>query len=310
MSTAEALVHEVRRALSLAHWADYLELTKPRIVTLVILTVMVGSFAATGGALSPLLLFVTMFGVGAVAASASVFNHIWERKLDRLMPRTAGRPLPTGRLRLMEAYALGIGLGVLGWIVLSEWVNLFTAELALLSWCLYVLVYTPLKKVTVWNTFVGAFPGALPVLIGWVATGRPINLEAIALFMVVFLWQFPHFFSIAWLCKQDYFQAGIKMLPSYDPSHRWTAGMTLFSCLLLFPINGMLVAQGNTGLFFLVTSFLLNCIFLKYSWVFSYQPAEKTARGLLRCSLLYLPLVFMSYVIDCTLITPFFVSGN
>ena len=206
------------RAAWLVRSADYLELTKPRIAAMVLVTVAVAAFVANWGPPRTWLLLNTLFGTALVASSASALNQWLERDTDARMPRTANRPLPAARLTGAQVLGFAVVTILAGTIYLAVAVETRTAALGLLTWALYVWVYTPLKKRSPLNTTVGAVAGAMPVLMGWSATGAPLDLRAWSLFLIVFLWQFPHFMAIAWIYRQQYAAAGLKMLSTVDAS--------------------------------------------------------------------------------------------
>ncbi len=226
-----------RRDSLLARAADYVELTKPRIATLVLVTVVVAAFVADWGPPSGWLLLNTLLGTALVAASASALNQWLERDTDALMVRTADRPLPAGRLSVAQVVTFGLVSVVLGVGYLAAFVGWTTAALGLLTWLLYVVIYTPLKRRTPANTAVGAVAGALPVLMGWTAVGAPLDLRAWSLFLIVFLWQFPHFMAIAWIYRRDYAGAGLKMLSTVDPSGYRAGAQAIIAALVLVPVS-------------------------------------------------------------------------
>ncbi|HZZ73846.1 MAG TPA: heme o synthase [Pirellulales bacterium] len=293
MSTT-ALLCEPRRATLLSKASDYLELTKPRIGVLVLVTVAVGAFIGRCCMPDGWLLFHTLVGTAFVAASASAFNQWWERQSDRLMARTALRPLPDGRLSALEVVCFGMATIVLGALYLTYWVNGLTALLGLLTWFIYAWVYTPLKTRTPANTFVGAISGALPVLMGWAAVGASFNLQivglkAAALFLIVFFWQFPHFMAIAWIYRQQYAAAGMQMLPVVDPSGRRAGAQALTTALMLLPVSLVPAYLHVAGLAYALGAVALGLIYIVSSYSFLIRPDEISSRRLLRVSLVYLP---------------------
>ncbi|MEK6236180.1 MAG: heme o synthase [Planctomycetales bacterium] len=297
--TAAALVYEVRRALSVARCADYLELTKPRIAVLVLLTVLVGSFAAAAGVPLAWPVLHALIGTALTAGGASVFNHVLERRLDALMPRTANRPIPSGRVGVSEAIILGTALflGGVCWLALA--VNATTAVLGAASWFLYVCVYTPLKSRTVWNTAIGAVPGALPVVMGWTAVSGEIGTGGLLLFAVVFLWQFPHFMAIAWLYRKEYSSVGMKMLPATESSHCWTAVTAVVGAAVLLPASLALVGVfPELGWKYLAAAAILGAMFLGFAVAFARRATDASARALLTASLAYLPALFAALTLD------------
>ena len=288
MSTSTLTIQRVR-----THWlarlADYLELTKPKISVLVLLTVAVASFVAAWGQPSPLVLLHALVGTALVMASASSLNQWLECDCDARMERTADRPLPAGRLCRREVLALAITTIVAGLGYLALWVGWVTANWAALTWVLYVGLYTPLKSRTSWNTAVGAVAGAMPVMIGWSATGGTLDLRAATLLMIVFLWQFPHFMAIAWIYRRQYSKAGLKMLTVVDPSGRWAGVQAVVAALALLPISLLPAALGPAAAVYSVAALLLGTGQLICAVLFCARLDEKTARLLLRASLVYLP---------------------
>ena len=218
--------------------ADYVELTKPKIAVLVLVTVAVAAFVASWGPPDGWLLLHTLVGTALVAASASALNQWLERDTDALMVRTADRPLPAGRLSGGQVLTFRCRHDR-RWasVYLAACVGLLTAALGLLTWAMYVVVYTPLKRRTPANTAVGAVAGALPVLMGWTAVGAPLDLRAWSLFLIVFLWQFPHFMAIAWIYRRDYDGAGLKMLSTVDPSGMRAGVQAIMAALVLVPVS-------------------------------------------------------------------------
>jgi protoheme IX farnesyltransferase len=288
MSTT-TLSMEARRTTWLARAADYLELTKPRIGAMVLVTVGVAAFVADWGPPSTWLLINTLVGTGLVAASASALNQWLERESDARMPRTADRPLPAGRLTPLQVVAFGVALLAIGLVLLASAVNLATAGLGLLTWFLYVWIYTPLKSRTSSNTAVGAVAGALPVLMGWAAVGAPLDLRAWSMFLIVFLWQFPHFMAIAWIYRRDYAAAGLKMLPVVDSSGHRAAAQAIVSALVLIPVSLVPCLARPAPEFFFAWAVLLGLAQLACAIGFLVRLDDTSARRLLAASLVYLP---------------------
>src|SRR4051794_5994101 len=220
-----------------ARVADYVELTKPRIVVLELVTVVVAAHLASPWGIQPLVLLHAVLGAALVAASAGAFNHWWEKSTDARMSRTANRPLPAGRLTSRQVLVFGAITLVIGALELVLAVGLTTAGVALATWLVYVLAYTPLKTRSPLNTAVGAISGALPILIGWTATGAAIDMRAMSLVSVMFLWQFPHFMAIAWLHRADYVRGGQRMLTVVDPTGLRAGGQAVIGALMLVPVS-------------------------------------------------------------------------
>jgi protoheme IX farnesyltransferase len=268
-----------------------LSLTKPRIVLMVLITVGVGFILGARGSASPTTLTMTLLGTGMVAAGASALNQWLEQSRDALMRRTANRVLPSGRLSSREALATGVFLGLSGTVALLITVNPLAAAVASLTYLLYVFVYTPLKPVTTLNTVVGAVPGALPPMIGWVAATGRLGIEAWTLFLIMFLWQFPHFLAIAWIYRVDYGRAGFQMLSVFDPTGKVTAHQSVLYALALIPVALLPTVIGLAGPFYFIGALGLSLLYVADAVCFSMDVTERAARRLLRTSFLYLPAI-------------------
>ncbi len=299
---ASTILAEPHPALATAgrKTSAYVELTKPRIALMVLITVAIGYIAgartvvypATSfGRTQPATLLLTLLGTGLVAAGASVWNQFIERSRDALMRRTARRPLPLGTVSPREAAVFGVVLGVVGVAILAVGVNLASALVALATFFLYVAVYTPLKPVTTLNTAVGAIPGALPPVIGWAAATGGLDWGGWSLFLIVFLWQFPHFLAIAWIHREDYARGGHKMLPSVDPTGALTARQAVLYALALVPAGLLPSVMGMAGSFYFAGALVFGLVYLVQALRFWRDVSETSARRLLRSSFLYLPAV-------------------
>lgn len=275
--------------------ADYVETTKPRILMMILFTVGVAMVAVEESTMTVWIFINTMLGTSMVAASASAFNQILERRRDALMIRTAKRPLAAGRLQAPEAIIWGTFLLVTGTGLLAWSVNNATALLGFATWALYVAVYTPLKTRSWLNTAVGTVPGAMPVLMGWTAAGGSLyDVRGWLLFGVVLLWQFPHFMAIAWLYRQQYQAAGYQMLTNVDPTGRRAGNHGIYGSLLLLPIS--VAVLGPEGWITGVVALLgLAAAGLQLSSAVQFRrnPTHDSARQLLRGSLLYLPVMLV-----------------
>jgi protoheme IX farnesyltransferase len=296
MSVAETSFAPPANAVGLdrpfaARLADYRELAKLRIALMALITVSVGFLLAnpTEAALPTLL--HTLFGVGLVAAASGTLNQFIERKTDAKMVRTANRPLPAGRISPGEALAFGLGAGALGTAYLAVFVNGPTAILSATTLLLYVLAYTPLKRISSVCTLVGAVPGALPPVLGWAAAGGGPIEGPISLFGILFLWQFPHLFAIAWLYRQQYAAAGLHMLPGQFPPRRLTGMLAVGNALALIPISLLPWSSGMAGIGYAAAACVLGAGYLFFSVMFFRDETVRTARRLLWSSLLYLPLL-------------------
>ena len=272
----------------------YVQLTKPRIGLLVLLTVVVSGTVASWGQPNPIVLVHAALGTALVAASGSALNQWLERRRDGLMPRTAERPLPTGTLSSSQVIWFAAMTNFVGLIYLLVLVNWQTAVLGLLTWGLYVWAYTPLKTRTGWNTVVGAVPGALPVAIGWAAAEGTWDLRAAALFLIVFLWQFPHFMAIAWIYRDEYARAGIRMISVLDPSGKRAGLQAVSGALAVIPVSYLLAAYSTpTSLPYVIATMLLGSWQLLAALIFFFKRSDQSARRLLRVSLLYLPVMLV-----------------
>ena len=277
---------------------DWLTLVRPRIAVFVVLAAPTGALLSTGQGVELGTAVAVALLVGAVAASSSVFNQILERDTDRLMARTADRPLATGRISVRDATSFAAGLALVGTLGLALAFNVLAALLGLSTLLAYVLVYTPLKRHTSLNTVIGAIPGAMPPLLGAVAmTGSP-GAWGWALFAIVFVWQFPHFLAIAWLYREDYRRAGMKMLPSLPGGEAMAGRQAFFYSLLILPISLLPVVRGEAGTLYLVVTFLLGVGYVAFSAGFAWRVSRRSARVLLLFSLLYLPLILSVALFD------------
>jgi heme o synthase len=281
--------------------AAYVSLTKPRLVLLVLVTVAVGFLLGPRVSASHatfLSLAATLVGTGLVAGGAGALNQWLERDRDARMRRTSSRALPSGRLAPPEAAVFGGLLALLGTSVLLIWANLLAAEIALVTFLLYVFVYTPLKTRTTLNTVVGAIPGALPPVIGWAAATGRLGVEAWALFLIVFLWQFPHFLAIAWIYRDDYQRAGFRMLTVGDPRGRMTGGQAVSYALALVPAGLLPAIVGLAGPVYFGGALFLGLAYLFAAARFWLEASDRRARRLLRTSFLYLPTILLLLLLN------------
>ncbi len=278
--------------------ADYLALTKPRITALVLVTAAAGFYLGSPGTLDPLLLVHTLLGVALVAGGTNAMNQVLERDVDARMARTRRRPLPSGRLSAGSAAIFAGTLAVVGTAYLALAVNLLTGTLAALTFLIYDLVYTPLKKVHPVSTLIGAVPGALPAAGGWAAARGDVGAGGWALFAILFFWQLPHFLALAWLYREDYRRAGLAMLTVVDPGGDSVRHQVLIYTLTLLPVSLLPVPLGLGGTAYFWGSIALGAVFLGCATGFAARPNPRTARRLFRCSVAYLPLLLGLLVLD------------
>jgi protoheme IX farnesyltransferase len=298
MDTIAAEINEPRIHGFRDRASAYLELTKPRIAVLLVLTSAAGFYLGTVGPFDIPLFIHSMAAITLLALGVATLNQFWERKIDPLMSRTATRPLPTRRVSETEALVFGIVQCAAAEIYLFFAVNALTALLGLVVIVGYVLVYTPLKTRTSASTAIGALPGALPPLMGWTAAANEITLGAWALFAMQFLWQFPHFFAIAWMYREEYKKAGILMLPVLDPEGRLTFRQVVLFALMLFPVSLAPFFLGLSGTIFLIGASVLGFWFLWASFKAARSRSLGSSKKLLLVTVLYLPLLFILMVAD------------
>jgi protoheme IX farnesyltransferase len=287
-----------RIAWLVSRWPIYKELTKPRIVTMVLVATGVGFIAGSHMATQPLIFLATMLGTASFAGSASVMNQVMERRRDARMKRTLNRPLPSGRIDHIEATLWGLFLLALGTILLISFVNMASFGCALATWVLYLAAYTPLKPISTINTVVGAIPGALPPVIGWAGATGKIGVEAIALFLILFLWQFPHFLAIAWLYRADYRRGGYRMITLRDRTGLMTGMQALGYATVLIPVSILPVQIRMAGSVYLIAALVLSLFYWIRALEFARNRNDFTARRMLFASLWYLPLVYLFLILN------------
>jgi heme o synthase len=290
--------------------ADYQELFKVRVTSMAVLTAWAGFYLGSmrSGITSVHWgLVESLFGIALVSCGASVMNQVIERRIDARMVRTAQRPLAAGRFSLLHGLALGMACFAAGALVLTWFTNPVTVVLTLLTGFTYVAIYTPLKRYTTLATFIGAFPGAMPPLLGWTAARGVIEWPAVALFAILFVWQFPHFMAIAWLYRDDYAKAGIRMLPVVQPDGWSTVCEALIYAVLMIPVSAVPYYLDLTGPVYLVSAILLGLGYLAYTIRFARITRALTtaesrgyARDLLRASVIYLPLLLTVMMLNAT----------
>lgn len=258
----------------------------------------IGYFFGVHGPWSIWALLHTIIGTGLIASGTAALNQWYEREADSHMRRTQARPLPSGRLTPNSALVFGIGLAVLGGLELGFGVNWLSSSLGIATLLMYLFLYTPLKQRTWWSTTVGAVPGAMPPLIGYAAAAHRITPEAWALFAILFLWQFPHFYAIAWMYREDYSRAGIKMLPVVEPDGASTSRQILIYSVLLIPISLLPMWLGMTGAIYTVGAIAAGLLFLYAGIRVSLDRTRLRARRVLWASIVYLPLIYGLMLLD------------
>jgi protoheme IX farnesyltransferase len=274
--------------------ADLMELTKPRITFLVLVTTAVGFYMGSSDGINFLLLFHAILGTAFVASGASALNQYVERHLDARMVRTRNRPLPDGRLLANEALVFSVIISAAGVLYLLYFVNGITAALGLATLTGYILVYTPLKTRTALCTLIGAFPGAAPPVMGWTAARGQMDAVALSLFAILFLWQMPHFFAIAWIFTEDYVRAGFSMHVSGERTGR----QIIFFCCVLIPVSMLPTVFGLTGMAYVIGAVLMGFIYLGYGFAVALFRSNTYAHRLLRVSVLYLPALLILMMLD------------
>lgn len=280
---------------------DYIALTKPRITWLILMSTGVGYFfgspkGSQGWQLWTLL--HTIIGTGLIASGTAALNQWFEREADAKMRRTQARPLASGRLDVGRALVFSIAISVAGFVELWFGANPLTALLGLVTLLTYLFVYTPLKQRSPHSTTIGAIPGAMPPLIGFAAAAGKLTWEAWALFAILFFWQFPHFYAIAWMYKEDYARAGIRMLPVVEPDGKSTARRILLCSIALIPISLMPKFFAMTGNLYVVGAVALGLLFLYYGVRIRWDRTRQQARRVLLASVVYLPLLFTLMLFD------------
>jgi len=289
-------------------WSDYAQLFKVRVTSLIVMTAWAGCYMAaarSGVSWISWTLLNALWGIGLTSAGAAALNEVVERDLDARMRRTQDRPLPSGRMRVSTGLIAGLATVIVGPIALALTTNVLTGVLAFATAATYLALYTPLKKISPISTFVGAFPGAMPPLLGWTAIRGSVEPEAIILFLIVFFWQFPHFQSIAWMYRDEYEAAGIKMLPVVDKAGHSVVRQMFAYASALVPISLMPALLRMSGRLYLFGALALGLAFLWFVFRLARTKlpttspdSQKLARQLLQASVIYLPLLFALMMID------------
>jgi protoheme IX farnesyltransferase len=285
-------------ARSYSRAGDFVTLTKPRLNFLVLLTTA-AAYSLGAGAESTLIDLVhTLLGTFLVAGGAAALNQVWERQTDRLMRRTARRPMADMRMTVAHGLTFGLLLTILGAAELAYFVNPLSSIVALLTTASYLLFYTPLKLRTSLSTLAGALPGALPAVIGWAAATNTLSIEGWVLFGIVFMWQMPHFLAIAWMYRDEYARAGMPLLPVIEPDGRSTGRQAVLYTAALIPLSMMPTGVGLATVWYLVGAIVLGAMLMVMSLEFSLKRDLATARRLFLGSILYLPILWAILVFD------------
>lgn len=298
MEIATAEIQETKIISAREKIAAYLELTKPRIAFMLVLTSAAGFYLGADKGFDLILFLNAMLGITLLAFGVATLNQVWERKTDALMERTANRPLPTNKVSVAEALIFGLGLCITAEIYLAVLVNVLTAILGLVVIVGYVLLYTPLKTRTSMSTAIGALPGAMPPLMGFTSSANEITMSAWVLFAILFVWQFPHFLAIAWMYREQYAKAKILMLPVIEPEGKITARQIVIFTILLIPISLAPYFLGTAGVVYLIGASILGVWFLFESIQTARAKTTEKARKLLLVSVLYLPIIFALLVFN------------
>src|SRR5262249_21499189 len=277
--------------------SDLAELVKARLTLLVLLTTAVGFYLGAEPPVDFRALFHTVFGTAAAAAGAAALNQWWERRVDALMRRTKTRPIPAGRIAPLQALILGAALSVFGVAYLAIVCNALSAVLAAITSAIYVFPSPPWKRTSRANRAVGAIPGAIPPMIGWAAARGDIGPGAWSLFIIVFLWQMPHFFAIAWMFREDYSRAGFRMISSAEPSGERSASQSVFFCILLLVLAGLPAFVGVVSYFYQPIELVLGGLFVAVAMRFLRLRTPGAARLLFFASIAYLPLLLAALVL-------------
>ena len=287
-------------------FSDYIELTKPGITFSVLASMAIGFIMATPGKPDLVVLIHALVGTWLTASGTSAHNMFLERRLDNLMQRTRLRPLPSSKISASHGAVFSLSLISLGLIYLTIFVNPVASAVSFATTMIYLLVYTPLKRITALNVYIGAIPGALPVVGGWAAaTGTLSDPGMWILFGVIFLWQIPHVMSIGWICKDDYEHAGFQMLPRRDPKGLKTSFWMMIPTMILLPANGLIYTSGMGSWLFLSLSLLTTLFFLWYSIRFLMERDRASARKVMFFSFVYLPLIWAYLLLDRIVLSNF-----
>jgi heme o synthase len=277
---------------------DYVALAKPELTLLSVLTAVCGGYMGMGAPGSGVRILHVLVGTLLVGGAAGILNQYLEREFDRLMRRTAGRPIAAGRVKPLEGLVLFSVTASLGILYLVVFTTPLAGLLAVATLATYLVLYTPLKRLTPWATFVGGFPGALPPVIGWTAVRGEITVEAGSLFLILFFWQMPHFTALSWMYRNDYARAGYRLLSVLDPSGKRTSRYAFVNTILLVLASIVPWVLGMAGLPYLVAAVLGGSYFMAAATRFLFSPTNAVARSLFSASLLYLPFLLFAMALS------------
>jgi protoheme IX farnesyltransferase len=277
--------------------SDFAELVKARLTLLVLLTTAVGFYLGSAGSINYVALFHAVFGTALAAAGAAALNQWWERRLDALMQRTKTRPIPAGRMLPRNALIVGGLLAIAGVGYLAITSHWLSAALAAATILIYIFAYTPLKRISTANTLVGAIPGALPPMIGWAAASGRLDPGAWSLFAILFIWQLPHFFAIAWMYREDYARADFQMVSRDDETGLRSASQSVFFCIVLLLVSGIPAFLGVVNSIYVLVELILNGLFIFVAMRFLRTQLVADARKLFLASIVYLPLLLLALVL-------------
>ena len=276
----------------------YYELTKPNITFMILISTALGYFIGGNGISDYQHFILTLLGSCMISSGAGALNHFAESESDKVMYRTSLRPIPAGIISSKNAMIFGVALVLIGSGLLYSFINPLTCVLALITALMYLFVYTPLKKLTWLNTSIGAIPGSLPPIGGWVAATESLDPEAWILFAILFLWQHPHFYAIALMFKDDYKKAGLKMLPVEEPDGARTNRQIIWHALLLIPVSVMPVYINLLGMIYFWAALFLGIGYLFSGFILAKQYSVNNARLVLKVSVFYLPILFLTIMVD------------
>lgn len=277
---------------------DYHQLVKTRLTLSVVISAVLGFWLGAGQDTSFVLMWPLAIGGFMVVGASNGLNQVIEKDFDKLMMRTNNRPVATRRMSVLEASLFSLAIGGIGIFILGHYLNFLSGVLGLVALVSYAFIYTPLKRYTSFAVFVGAIPGAIPPLIGWVAASGSIGLGGIVLFMIQFFWQFPHFWSIAWLLDEDYQRAGYRLLPSRSGKNKTSALFTIWYSFILIPLGAVPYFIGVSGMISLFIALLSGVILTWFAWRLYYTCDNREAKRLMLISILYNTLVLLAFCMD------------